>query len=129
MDMVTELAKLVDGCYSLCLPLKKQKVNMPNNCQAAEQQALNLQRKFNRNPNFHQQYSTFMTNLNDKGYAVQVPEDEHKRSDGKVWYIPYHGVYHPVNQKFYCALYQGTSLNEQLLQGHDLTSSLVGIII
>lgn len=63
-----------------------------------------------------------------------MSDEELGRSDGKVWYIPHHGVYHPVTQKlrvvFDCgASYKGTSLKEQLLQGPDLTSSLVGVII
>lgn len=63
-----------------------------------------------------------------------MSDEELGCSDGKVWYIPHHGVYHPVTQKlrvvFDCgASYKGTSLNEQLLQGPDLTSSLVGVII
>ncbi len=44
-----------------------------------------------------------------------------------------HGVYHPVKHKlrvfFDCrASYQGISLNHQLLQGPNLTTSLVGVI-
>lgn len=51
-----------------------------------------------------------------------------------MWYIPHHGVYHPKKHKirvvFDCnAAYQGTSLNKQLLQGPDLTDSLIGVLI
>lgn len=37
MDMVLESAKLVDRHYIVCLPLKNQMVNMPNNRKIAEQ--------------------------------------------------------------------------------------------
>ncbi|KAK5928662.1 hypothetical protein CgunFtcFv8_013710 [Champsocephalus gunnari] len=45
----------------------------------------------------------------------------------------HHGVYHPKKKKirvvFDCAAtFQGTSLNAQLLQGPDLTSTLVGVM-
>lgn len=52
---------------------------------------------------------------------------------GKVWYIPHHGVNHPrkgsLQVVFDCgATYQGTSLNSELLQRPNLTSSLLGVL-
>ena len=52
---------------------------------------------------------------------------------GRTWYIPHHGVYHPKKNTlrvvFHCgAGYQGTSLNSELL-GPDLTDSLVGVLL
>lgn len=51
-----------------------------------------------------------------------------------MWYIPNHGVYHPKKCKlqvvFDCvASYRGTFLSDQLLQGPDLTSRLIGVIL
>ena len=54
--------------------------------------------------------------------------------DGKSWYIPHHGVYHPqkpdkIRIVFDCsATFMGHSLNKYLLQGPDLTNSLVGVL-
>lgn len=68
------------------------------------------------------------------GYAEKVPAKDLTYHHDKVWYIPHHnGVYHPKKRKirvvFGCAAsFQGTSLNTQLLQGPDLTSSLIGVI-
>ncbi len=75
----------------------------------------------------------FMKDLISKGYSERVPAEDLGRSDGEVWYIPHHGVYHPRKGKlrvvFDCgAKFQGTSLNTQLLQGPDLTSSPIGVI-
>ncbi|GAA6094046.1 uncharacterized protein LOC117805176 [Tachysurus ichikawai] len=52
---------------------------------------------------------------------------------GTVYCIPHHGVYHPRKAQlrvvFDCgATFQGMSLNTQLLQGPDLTSSLIGVV-
>lgn len=77
-----------------------------------------------------------MTLILDKGFAVKLTS-KHKvrtRQSKRIWYIPHHGVYHPKKKKlrvvFDCgASYQGTSLNDQLLQGPDLTNSLVGVLI
>lgn len=75
-----------------------------------------------------------MADILQKGYAVQLSGEELKHEEGKVWYIPHTAVYYPVKQKlrvvFDCAAsYQGMSLNDQLLQGPDLTSSLIGVVI
>lgn len=134
MDIVMDSAKRVDGHYNICLPLKNKMVNMPNNRIMAEQRTQSLRRKFIRNDCFHKEYTDFMDGILQKGYAVQLSDEEMTHKEGKVWYIPHHAVYHPVKQKlrvvFDCAAsYQGTSLNEQLLQGPDLTSSLIGVVI
>lgn len=62
-----------------------------------------------------------------------MPEHQLERSDGKVWYIPHHGLYHPkkgsLRVVFDCgAELRGKSLNSQLLQGPYLTSCLLGVL-
>lgn len=62
-----------------------------------------------------------------------MPEEDLKWSDGRIWYIPHHSVYHPTKRKirvfFDCgASFQGTPLNARLLQGPDLTSSLIAVV-
>lgn len=74
-----------------------------------------------------------MHDIISRGYAEKVPAKDLASSQGKVWYIPHHGAYHPkkraIRVVFDCAAsFQGKSLNTQLLQGPDLTSSLVGVI-
>ncbi|KAK2920524.1 hypothetical protein Q8A73_000009 [Channa argus] len=133
MERVRQSARLVDGHYCLDLPLKELNIKMPNNRAVAEQRATTLKRKFLRNPSFRADYITFMNDTITKKYAVKVPIEDLGRCDGKVWYIPHHGVYHPKKLKlrvvFDCgASYQGTSLNEQLLQGPNLTSTIIGVL-
>lgn len=122
-----------NGHYIIGLPKKKAVVTMPNNHSVAVQRALALKRKFKRNAVFHQEYCDFMKDMIKRGYAVKVPQNQLSREDGKVWYVPHHGVYHPQKKKlrvvFDCgASFQGTSLNSELLQGPDLSNSLVGVL-
>lgn len=75
-----------------------------------------------------------MDDILKKGYAVKLDGADHKPTEGRTWYLPHHGVRHTVKRKlrvvFDCrAVFQGTSLNQQRLQGLDLTSSLVGFLI
>ncbi|KAK7938715.1 hypothetical protein WMY93_002041 [Mugilogobius chulae] len=133
MESVSESVKIVDGHYSIGLPVRQRYLNMPNNKTVAEQRALSLKRRLLKDHTFRSDYVTFMSGMIAKGYAERVPSEHLTRRDGRVWYIPHHGVYHPQKKNlrvvFDCgATFQGTSLNSQLLQGPDLTSSLVGVL-
>ncbi|KAJ8410005.1 hypothetical protein AAFF_G00210460 [Aldrovandia affinis] len=134
MNMVSQSSKLVDGQYSVCLPIRNKSLCMPNNRSVAEQRVLNLRKRFSRDVKFHTEYVAFMEDILKKGYAVKLNSAECEPTEGRTWYLPHHGVRHPVKQKlrvvFDCgASFQGTSLNQQLLQGPDLTSSLVGVLM
>lgn len=125
--------KLKNGHYTLDLPFRKDDTVLPNNYQVAEQRLQSLKRKFKRNEKFKTDYTEFLTEVINKGYAEVVPQQELERSDGKLWYIPHHGVYHPKKQTirvvFDCAAtFQGKSLNSELLQGPDLTSTLFDVL-
>ncbi|KAK7899043.1 hypothetical protein WMY93_019896 [Mugilogobius chulae] len=133
MESVSESVKIVDGHYSIGLPVRQRYLNMPNNKTVAEQRALSLKRRLLKDHTFRSDYVTFMSGMIAKGYAERVPSEHLTRRDGRVWYIPHHGVYHPQKKNlrvvFDCgATFQGTSLNSQLLQGPDLTSLLVGVL-
>lgn len=133
MELVTNSAKQVDGHFQINLPLRKGDVSMPNNKKIVEQRALYLKKRLQKDSSFHADYTAFLNALLAKGYAKRVPEEDLECSDGKVWYLPHHGVYHPTKKKirvvFDCgASFQGTSLNAQLLQGPNLTSSLAGVV-
>ncbi|XP_030836004.1 uncharacterized protein LOC115921870 [Strongylocentrotus purpuratus] len=132
MEKVEGSIKLTQGHYQIGLPFKGD-VDLPNNRPMAEQRLNHLQRKFARQPQFHREYAGFMDKVLNKQYAERVPEDEFLREDGKMWFIPHHGVYHPQKQKirvvYDCAAsFKGKSLNDNLLQGPDLTNSLVGVL-
>ena len=65
---------------------------------------------------------------------LRVPVSELFPSDGAVYYIPHHGVYHQkktgkIRVVFDCsAKFKGTSLNDNLLQGPNLTNTLIGVL-
>lgn len=134
MHMMSQEATLKDNHYYLPLPLRNRDVVMPNNYQLAEQRAQYLVKKFQNNVTFAEDYKTFMKDIITKGYAEKVPLKDLHLSNGKVWYIPHHGVYHrrkkTLRVVFDCtSSFQGTSLNKELLQGPDLANSLLGVLL
>ena len=122
------------GHYTLPIPFREEQPHLPDNRQMAERRLESLARKLRRDPALHAQYTAGMTDLEGKGYAVQVPRGEVDRGDGRVWYLPHHPVINPNKEKprivFDCAAeHRGTSLNDQVLPGPDLTNKLVGVLL
>ncbi len=134
MDIVSSSATLKNEHYYLKLPFSDAKVSMPNNKCVAQQRAQHLLKRFRKNLLFYKEYKDFMDEVLEKGYSEIVPQNELETELGKVWYLPHHGVYHPRKGKlrvvFDCAAtFDGTSLNKELLQGPDLTNTLIGVLI
>ena len=84
-----------------------------------------------KDTNYRKDYITFMTDVIAKDFAEKVPS--HSAEEGKVWHIPHHGIYHPkkpgkIRVVFDCSnRFHGTSINDELLQGSNLTNTLTGV--
>ncbi|XP_077381791.1 uncharacterized protein LOC144021408 isoform X2 [Festucalex cinctus] len=134
MESLEKTTTYENGHYCVGLPLKNVKLPMPNNRCMAEQRMVSLHQKLKKDSKFYEDYKAFMDAIIEKGYAIQVPIEQLKRDDGLVSYIPHHRVYHPKKRKiivvFDCtASFQDQSLNSQLLQGPDLTNTLIGVLL
>ena len=79
------------------------------------------------------EYKKQIQELVEKGYAEKVLESVNNA--GHVWYLPHHGVCHPAKPGklrivFDCASkFKGIGLNDELLQGPDLTNALTDVLI
>ena len=123
-------ASKVDGHYELPLLLKDD-IRLPNNQAAAMKRLESLKRKFKKGNQFFKEYKNFMEELLEKGYARKC---DGKGPDGKTWYVPHQGVLNHNKGKtcvvFDCSSqYRGTSINENLLSGPDLTNQLIRVSI
>ena len=113
-----------DGHYSMPLPFRVRP-SLPNNGGV-------VLRRFKQNEGYFRDYQKFMDEILERGDAETIPAEE--LEDETAWYIPHHGIYHPnkpgkIRVVFdYSAKYQGTSLNDNLLQGPDLTNRLIGVL-
>ena len=107
-------------------------VELPNNRSLAIKYLFLLKERFKRNPGYYKDYARFMEKVIED--CAEKCEDVAAGSAGRVNYVPHHGVYHPkkpgkIRVVFDCsARYAGTSLNQNLLPGPDLTNSLVGVL-
>ena len=130
VKLMQDNVKQINGKYELPLPLKdKTQLDAVKSRQMARSRINGIRRKLQRDTKFCTDYCAFMSTLLHKGYARKCNE-----GTSGAWYIPHHGVYHPTKKKirvvYDCsAQVDGVSLNDVLLQGPDLTSSLVGVLM
>ena len=97
-----------------------------------EKRAQYLKRRFERDSKYFQHYKSPMNEIISKWYGKQSDETS---QNGRVWYLPHHGVYHPLKPEkirivFDCSSeYRGRSINKELLGGPNLTNQIVGTLI
>ncbi|XP_067943139.1 LOW QUALITY PROTEIN: uncharacterized protein [Watersipora subatra] len=90
-----------------------------------------LEKKFQKDSHYKEQYHEFMRDIINKGEAIPATEETTDHS----WYIPHFGVYHPrkpdrIRVVFDCAAkVGGVSLNDFLLQGPEHMNDLQGILL
>ena len=132
LDIMKNSVKHVSGHYELSLPWKDNIPSLKSNKLQAENRLQLLKKRLSKQPDLHAKYNGFIKDLLNKNYAKKVSDEDLTRADA--WYLPHHPVFHPkkpgkVRVVFDCsAKYNGRSLNEELLQGPDLTNSLVGVL-
>jgi len=128
MDIMSSNVRLKDGKYELPLPLRNAEPHLPESRQQARSRLNSIKRRLRSDNRFREDYTAFMEEIIRKGYAKECTDGYGQ------WYIPHHGVYHPRKSKirvvFDCAAQNaGVSLNTELLQGPDLTNSLLGVLM
>ena len=78
--------------YETPLPLRNPEMTLPNNRVMAEKRAHYLKRKFQKDELYFSHYKDFMIEIIKKSYARV---SDRTPADGKLWYLPHHGGYHP----------------------------------
>lgn len=86
------------------LHVKDPSLKMPNNRTQATTRMGYLKRKFLKGGRFRTDYTNFVTEIIQKGYAKEVPAQNVNRNDGRVWYLPHYGVYHEKTGHNSCSL-------------------------
>jgi hypothetical protein len=125
----------VGGHYQMGLLWKKQDPRLPCNRTLAEVRLNHLKKRLRRDPDLKKRYRAVIDDYVMKGYARRMTKEEASARSDITWYLPHHPVFNPnkpgkVRVVFDAAAkFQDTSLNDQLLQGPDLTNELVGVLM
>ena len=133
-QIMDESAVLVDGHYQLKLPFRHSPRCLPDSLPVAKKRLYWLKKRMERDPEFHKQYASVIQKYQEEGSSRQVPDEEISNLE-PIWYLPHHAVWHPRKPEeprvvFDCACKsKGVSLNNQLLQGPENTSLLIGVIL
>lgn len=134
LTIVQDNTKKIGGHYEIPLPFKKPDLELPNNYPMALYRANSLKRKLCKDNKLFNDYKLCIDNLVKSKFVSRV-DPNIPTEKGRIWYVPHHGVYHPkkpekVRIVFDCsAQYKNSSLNKSLLQGPDLTNSLIGVLL
>ena len=135
VNKIEESLRRVGSHFQVALPWRPGCPHLTNNKSIAEQRLQLLKKWLLKDEDLLAKYPTTMQEYIVKGHAQKVPKEELHLKEQSVWYLPHHPVTHPlkpgkVRVLFDCAArYCGTSLNQQLLQGPNLTNPLVGVLI
>ena len=137
LSIMESSTRKVNGHYQIDLPWRHSSPCLPNNRKMAEKRLILLQWRLKKNPWLRDKYRQIIDDYEKKGYASKVPQRSNngKVEVGRIWYLPHHPVLNTqkagkVRIVFDCAAkYRNTSLNDQLLQGPDLTSTLIGVLL
>ena len=135
VNKMEESLRRVGSHFQVALPWRPGCPHLTNNKSMAEQRLQLLKKRLLKDEDLLAKYRTTIQEYVVKGHAQKVPKEELHFKEQPVWYLPHHPVTHPlkpgkVRVVFDCAArYCGTSLNQQLLQGPDLTNPLMGVLI
>ena len=140
IDLWEKQGRLYRGHYKLPIAWISLQVdgerqpNTSNNRAQAVPRFSSLKRRLERDKKLKLEYSEGIKSQLSKGYAEAVPEKDLDRKDGKVFYLPHHPVINVNKDKIrivfdYSAKHKGTSLNDQVLQGPDLTNKLTSMLL
>ena len=134
LQTLERTTKLVGGRYEVGLLWKNEKPHLPDNRVQAERRLQQLNRRFQRDPEFAEQYKMVMDEYIRKGYARRLSFEEAAQKTDITWYLPHHGVTNPNKSKVRvvydaAATYGGTCLNKELLQGPQMNNTLIGVLM
>ena len=134
LDLWQSEIEFDNGHYTLPIPWRQSRPSLPNNRYLAECRLHSQVRRLNKTGLLNV-YNDNVTKMVDNGYAERVPDSDLLLNDGSIWYLPHHHVTSEskpgkIRVVFDCAAkYHDVSLNNQCLQGPDVTNKLISVLL
>lgn len=130
MNLLGNFTKLKEnGHYEVPLLWKFDRFKLPDSLDMALKRLTCLERKLRQNHELYNIFKDKISNYLAKGYIRKFKENELKRADGKIWYLPIFAVFNknkPGKSRVVwdaAAKSSGLSLNSFLLKGPDMLIS------
>ena len=132
-DLMKRNISYVNGHYELPLPWKNDSVVLPESLPNAQRRLQYLKQRFEKNLDLHEKYTEQVETYIQRGYAEKLPEND--PGGARTWFLPHNYVVSTrkpgkVRVVFDCtAKSYGQSLNDHLMKGPNLVSSIVGVLL
>ena len=130
LRIMEEGATFNDGRWTVPLPLKQKKLNLPDNRKYAVKRLLAVRNMLLRKPDLAEFYKKKMEDL-QRNFLEDVPEGDIEDLDCDVWHIVHFCTMQIKPRIVYDgpAMYLGRSLNACLYQGPDNLQHLTDVLI
>ncbi|XP_055922260.1 uncharacterized protein LOC129953275 [Eupeodes corollae] len=135
LQILESTCKSLDNQYEIGLPWRHDNQKMPDSYKTAFNRLMCLQKKFKREANLKDKMQAEIDNLLIKGYASKLNVVKVATSNNPVWYLPIFVTQNPNKPNRVrlvwdaAAKSNGRSLNDFLLTGPDLLTSLVEVLL
>ncbi|XP_073831625.1 uncharacterized protein [Musca autumnalis] len=135
LSVLDATSKYIDGRFEVGLPWRSEEVTLPDSYGTAYKRAVCLRKKMDKDSDLKIKVTKEFNNLIEKGYARKLNEDEIGGSESRVWYLPIFITCNPNKPDRArlvwdaAAKTNGVSLNDFLLAGPDLLTSLLDILL
>ena len=87
LEKVSSSVRYNNGRYSVAVPWKEQRPQLPNNRQMAESRLLSTERNLKKKEFVGKEYQKTIEMYVEKGYLRKVPEAE--APPPEIWYLPH----------------------------------------
>ena len=132
-EMVQESLSYDKGRYTVGIPWKADRQELPNNRDMAMKRLEGTERRLRRSPDVADAYQRTIEKYKEKGYVSQVPKSDEEK-DG--WYLPHFAVVKPDRATTKTrivfdasAQHNKVSLNDVVHQGPKLQNDLSTVIL
>ncbi|XP_022784666.1 LOW QUALITY PROTEIN: uncharacterized protein LOC111325175 [Stylophora pistillata] len=137
LKILEDTTTFVNGHYEVGLLWREDEPWLPNNYTLAKRRLELLWRRLTKpeNRELAAKYREVMDEYISKGYARKLSREQAAMETSYTWYLPHHPVINlnkPGKLRIVfdtAAEFQGTSLNKKLIQGLDMTNSLIGVLL